>query len=138
MSLSELRSLLSNLPTSLKLPSASNTVYPFVGFKLDPELLERTGDEVGALNEQLKGAFGWKSRTTGNGIIPILERGKYICAVADVLEKYMGQNPANAILEKWVADISEGAKKVYREAGLEVSFSFRIVFVSHKVKSSQM
>jgi hypothetical protein len=118
--LSELRILLSNLPKTLGLPSRSKTIYPFVGFELDPELLDRTGDEVGALNEQLKGAFGWKSRTTGDGIIPILERGEHICAVVDVLEKYMDRNPANAVLEKWVADITEGAKKVYREAGSEV------------------
>jgi hypothetical protein len=51
--LSELRILLSNLPKTLGLPSSSKIIYPSVGFELDPELLDQTGDEVGALNEQL-------------------------------------------------------------------------------------
>ncbi|KAG2737955.1 hypothetical protein P692DRAFT_201858164 [Suillus brevipes Sb2] len=35
------------------------------------EFRDRTGSEIGALNEQFKQIFGWKTRTTGSGIIKL-------------------------------------------------------------------
>lgn len=52
--------------------------YPFGTFQIDRGLLERiehTEDEVGAINETFKRIFGWKTRTTGDGILEIKERG---------------------------------------------------------------
>jgi hypothetical protein len=114
--LQELRKLLARLPSSLPEPSAATTRYPFINFEPDLEFLERTESELGAVNESLKSIFGWKSRTTGDKTLPILERGKNICAVADVLEHYLKLYPGDAILLKWVADLSEAARKVGQAA----------------------
>ena len=77
--LARLRSLLNsrNLPVTLPLRNnATESIYcTFLHFTIDPDILEKTGDEVGAFSEQLKAIFGWKTRSTGDGIIPIKERG---------------------------------------------------------------
>lgn len=109
--LRELRKLLACLPSSLPEPGPEATRYPFIGFEPDLEFLERTESELGAVNESLKAAFGWKSRSSGDKIIPIFERGKHICAVADVLEHYLAAYPGDAVLMKWVADLSDAARK---------------------------
>lgn len=79
--LSELKMLLTHLPRDLPNPSAKATKYPFLSFQPDPGFLERTESEVGAINESYKTIFGWKTRTTGDGIIPIVERGKNISSM---------------------------------------------------------
>ena len=72
--LARLRSLLDpgNLPVALPLhDEATKSIYGmFLHFTLDPETLEKTGDEVGTFSEQMKAIFGWKTRSTGDGIIP--------------------------------------------------------------------
>jgi len=50
------------------------------------------------------------SRSTGDGIITITERGDPICAVVEVLKDSIGKEPGNAILEKWVDDLIAAAK----------------------------
>ena len=85
----------------------------FLSFALDPEILEKTGDEVATLGEQLESIFGWKVRTSGDGIIPILEWGKAICALQHLLKKYHEKYPENNVLKKWVIDITAGAEKVF-------------------------
>ncbi|KIK51564.1 hypothetical protein GYMLUDRAFT_251942 [Collybiopsis luxurians FD-317 M1] len=42
--------------------------YAFSMFRLDPALLQRTEDEVGAINPTMKHFFGWRKHTTGDGI----------------------------------------------------------------------
>jgi hypothetical protein len=113
--LRELRRLLARLPSSLPEPGPEATQYPFVGFQPDLEFLERTESELGAVNESLKAAFGWKSRSSGDKIIPIVERGKHICAVADVLERYLAAHPGDAVLMKWVADLSDAARNAIQK-----------------------
>ncbi|KAK0489221.1 hypothetical protein IW261DRAFT_1589351 [Armillaria novae-zelandiae] len=91
------------------------TRYPFATFCIDQAILECTEDEVGAINESFKAIFGWRTCTTGDSILDIEERGKHgIGAVADLLEGYLkkyrdkkGTRP-NAVLVKWVEDISAG------------------------------
>ncbi|KAE9404501.1 hypothetical protein BT96DRAFT_989317 [Gymnopus androsaceus JB14] len=85
--LSWLRLLSNSLPAALPTPQKEEIPkYPFKTFRPDPAFLQRTGSEVGAINETMKNIFGWKTRTTGDGIIPIEERGKYgIGAAADFL-----------------------------------------------------
>jgi hypothetical protein len=112
--LQELRMLLACLPSSLPEPTAGATKYPFISFRPNPDFLERTEDKLGVVNESLKSAFGWRSCTSGDGIIPIVESGKNICAVADVLKHYLTIHPGDAILLKWVADLSEAARKAGR------------------------
>jgi hypothetical protein len=124
--LSELKLLLAHLPAELPSPPAQATKYPFLDFQLDPVFLERTESEVGAINESFKAIFGWDARTTGDGIISILERGNNICAVADVLTKYLTLHPRDGILEKWLIDIIAGVKKVYNETQKEVGLVLTI------------
>ncbi len=49
-----------NLPVSLPLRNkATESIYgAFLHFTIDPNILEKTGDEVDAFSEQLKGIFG--------------------------------------------------------------------------------
>jgi hypothetical protein len=89
-------------------------------FSLDPELMERTGCEVSTLSEQLKRVFGWAARTTGDGIIPIVERGAAICALHDVFSAFFTKYPDNNVLKKWIIDVMVGAEKVYKTYNIEV------------------
>ena len=68
--LNHLSGLLINLPKGLPTGSKYNT---FKSFSLDPDLLDKTGDEVAAMGEQLKSVFGWSIQTTGDGILNISE-----------------------------------------------------------------
>jgi hypothetical protein len=71
--------LLANLPTQLPQNDGAESRYQvFLSFGLDPDILEKNGYEVAMLGEQLKGFFGWKTCTSGDGVIPILERGNAI------------------------------------------------------------
>ena len=53
-----------NLPSELPLRDAFNSKYStFLNFNLDPEILDKTRDEVATLGEQLEHIFGWQTRT---------------------------------------------------------------------------
>ncbi|KAK1215885.1 hypothetical protein PQX77_021490 [Marasmius sp. AFHP31] len=98
--------------------------FPFRTFRLDNREVEDLGT-VSAVNEAFKWIFGWKARTTGDCILSITERGPDICAAADVLEKYIKENPTSsggpdAVLLKRAEDIANGCIKAIKEAGLEV------------------
>jgi hypothetical protein len=120
-----LRTYLDALPKSLPSPQRGELPkFPFRTFRLDAEQEQECGT-IGAVNEGFKRIFGWKTRTTGDGILEITERGPNIGAVADVLEKYIKENPASdggpdAVLMKWVEDITNGCIKAIRDAGNEV------------------
>lgn len=80
--LNHLHGLLANLPEELPssedspgLVSQVSQYEKFKSFSLNPQLLERTGDEVATLGEQLESIFGWTARTSGDGVIVISERG---------------------------------------------------------------
>lgn len=119
--LDRLKLLLDNLPRQLLLKSAANSAFStFLYFELDPDLLEKTGCEVSALNETLKGVFGWKARTTGDGIIPIEERGPAACAMHKVLLEFWSRHPENNVLRKWIFDILKGVEKVYTQYNIPV------------------
>jgi len=107
----QLSHLLEHLPQAL--PSPEPSPYPFAPYSVDVDFLERYGDESSALNATLEHTFGFKSRTTGDGVVPIIERGAGICGVADVLEDHLVRDPRNMILDKWIKDITAGTKKVY-------------------------
>ena len=95
--------------------NAFNSKYStFLNFNLDPEILDKTRDEVATLGEQLEHIFGWQMHTTGDGIIPIVERGPAICALHHILKAYSEKYPENNILKKWVIDVAIGAEKVFR------------------------
>jgi hypothetical protein len=71
---------------------------PLISFVLDPDILEKTGDEIATLGEQLEQVFGWRSCTTGDGIIPIIERGDALCALHPLLETFYIKYPGNNVL----------------------------------------
>jgi len=120
--LDTLKVYLDNLPTQLPLVDGSISRYAsFLSFSLDPDILDHTGCEVATLGEQLEGIFGWKARTSGDGVLPILERGAAICAVHPLLQLYYSRFPKNNVLKKWVIDIAEGAEKVFSMYGVAVS-----------------
>ena len=102
--LARLHSLLDpgNLPVALPLhDEATKSIYgTFLHFTLDPDTLEKTGDEVGAFSEQMKAIFGWKTHSTGDGIIPIEERGRALSAAIDVLSQFHEKHPNNAVVQK--------------------------------------
>src|SRR5882762_1777893 len=86
-SLSRLDYLLSNLPEQLPCADGPDSRYgAFLSFELDSDILEKTGDEVATLREQLEHILGCKARTFQDGIIPILERGKAIGALQPLLK----------------------------------------------------
>ena len=99
-----LRSLLDprNLPVSLPLrDKATESIYgAFLHFTIDPDIVEKTGDEVGAFSEQMKAIFGWKTCSTGDGIIPIKEHGQALSAAVDVLSQFHKDHLNNAVVQK--------------------------------------
>jgi len=119
--LAQLNILLSNLPEQLPSADGPSSRYgAFLSFGLDADILDRTGDEVATLGEQLEHIFGWKTRTSGDGIIPILERGNAIRALHPLFEEYYQKYPNNNVLKKWVIDVIAGAEKVFATYGVTV------------------
>ena len=114
-----------NLPVSLPLHNkALGSIYgAFLHFTINPDILEKTGDEVGAFSEQFKAIFGWKTRSTGDGIIPIKEHGRALSATVDVLSQFHKKHPNNAVIQKWGFDIGKGVEKVYQFHGHKVCLS---------------
>ncbi|KAF8426149.1 hypothetical protein L210DRAFT_935198 [Boletus edulis BED1] len=117
--LSYLRLLLRDLPPALPVRDSTVSKYSsFVSFEVEEELLGRTDAEIGALNEQLKAVFGWKSRTTGDQILSIEERGAPVLAIVDILERFHLKYPKDNVLKKWGIDIAAGAHKIYNQYGM--------------------
>jgi len=66
--------------------------------------------------------FGFQTRSQGDGIIPLLEWGPTICAIVKVLWRFLNQFTGDAILEKWVNDLSAAGRKAsVSETQLKVS-----------------
>ncbi|KAI0309433.1 hypothetical protein OF83DRAFT_1179629 [Amylostereum chailletii] len=119
--LEELRTLLDNLPSQLPLQDGIQSKYGrFLNFDLDPDLMEKIEDEVGVVSEQFKAVFGWQTRTAGDGVIKLVERGRALSTVVDVLSLYLDRNPGNAVLTKWAEDIAEGARKAYQDHAVPI------------------
>ena len=119
--LSRLEFLFGNLPAQLPTGDGPDSRYGnFLTFSLDSEILEKTGDEVATLGEQLEYIFGWKARTSGDGIIPILKCGKAICALHPILKHYHEKYPQNNVLKKWVIDVATGVEKAFEKYGVNV------------------
>ena len=120
--LDALRELLTNLPLALPYrseESTESTDYPFLSFEIRDAVLQRTnGDVVHALSEELRSIFVEDGL---HGELLISERGPCICAVIDVLRKYLSEHPNHPILHKWVRDIADAARKVYNLYSVVVS-----------------
>src|SRR6267154_3020719 len=98
--LNNLYKLLTNLPHALPCPSERDSDYPFLSFELDNAVLQCTnGDVVHAVSKLLWAIF------VADGELLISERGPSICAVVDVLGKYLSEYPNSSALRRWVSDI---------------------------------
>jgi len=75
---------------------------------------------VATLGGQLEGIFGWKTQTSGDGIIPIVEWGRAIHLLHPLLKKYHETYPDNNVLKKWVIDVTAGAEKAFTIYGVAV------------------
>jgi hypothetical protein len=129
--LDKLRLLLENLPDQLPSKALSgpdaSRYASFVGFQPDEELLEMTGSRAGALNMHLEHVFGHAARSTGDGVISILERGPPVCAIHNILKEYCAEFPDDNMLKKWVVDVAKGAEKVYNTHQITVSRIFEFI-----------
>jgi len=128
--LNKLQLLLENLPNQLPSkpidgPDPSHYVL-FINFQPDDELVDVTGSKGGALNMHLERVFGHAARSTGDGILPILERGPMICAVHNILSNYCNKFQNDIVLKKWAIDTTKGAEKVYNIHNVPVSCVFLI------------
>ena len=118
-----LNTLLRNLPDNPNLPSPlpQRSQYPFRNFVIPQDYIEKTESELGGLNEAFKSIFGWQTRTTGDGIIEIKERGPGIEGIVVVFQRYLEKYPGDQVLEKWLDDIIQGAEQVYKRTKTKVS-----------------
>ncbi|KAJ7671145.1 hypothetical protein B0H17DRAFT_1141586 [Mycena rosella] len=118
-----LNPLLAHLPAAL--PRKEGNDSAFIEFSaspfcLDKGYLARTESEVATISEMLKRVFGWKTRTTGDGIVEITEAGAGICSLYPVFREFCRKYPGNNVIRKWVLDIIAGVEKVYKKWDAEV------------------
>lgn len=114
--LDRLRLLLENLPIQLPRKTSGNSLFESflpLNFSLNQDLLEKTGSETSALSKHLKRIFGWQARTSGDGVVSILERGDAVLAMHQVLSTFSKKYPDDGVLQKWINDIIMGAEKTY-------------------------
>lgn len=112
--LERLKLLLDNLPWQLPVKTATESAFAtFWFFRIHPDLLELTGCEVSALSGQLKRIFGWSTRTTGDRIVSITERGDVVRAMHKVFRDFWERQPENNVLRKWIFDVLIGVEKAY-------------------------
>ncbi len=137
--LDKLGLLLRDIPKELPDGGTTSTHYgTFINFHLDEELLDKTGDEVSTLGEQLECIFGWKARTSGDGTLPILEHGKSIQALHSIFSTFYQKFPENNVLKKWVIDVCIGLEKVYEQYHKEISATTIYIMTSlMRVQDSQ-
>ena len=89
--------------------------YPFLSYAPDPEWVETTGSEAGALNHDLEIIFPpsdcLPTQDTTH-LILFQESGPTLEAMADILEKF--SKPDN-VLPKWIADLKASAEYALRD-----------------------
>lgn len=126
--LNYLHHLLHNLPSSIPL---DDNHYHFDSFEcVDPEWVELTGTDAGALNHLLEVTFGRRDQ----GFIKFKEHGPGLEGVVHALRKYItGTEGENGLLLKWIDDLISAAKEAYQQAGMDapsiaqVSCPFRVL-----------
>jgi hypothetical protein len=104
--LESLKKLLQNLPATV--PDTKQH-YFFDTFTPDPESVDDRGTE-GAVNHALEVAF---SPTMGRAEpIVFKERGLGLVSVVETLRTYLKQFPESVVLQKWVSDLTDAAKRM--------------------------
>ena len=61
--------------------------------------------------------FGFKARTTGDGVVEIKERGAGGAALVGILQSFFESDPSSNVLRKWIIDVAKGAEKVLLNRG---------------------
>ena len=121
--LNRLRLLLSQLPNVLPHPDEESSQFGsrFLSFQVNAEAVTDYCTEGCVINRELEIAFGAKTRAD-HGYAPILERGKYVCAIADVLDRWasVSKKEDEGMLEKLIDDVTLGAEKAYALATISV------------------
>lgn len=102
--LTRLETLLKTLPSSLPLLELEKSSYQW---QLDEEFLQDEG-VVPATNQMLERVVGM--RASG---IKIRERGMGIQGVVKVFEGVLQHAPRDAIMEKWIEDMTEAARQAH-------------------------
>ncbi|KDQ55404.1 hypothetical protein JAAARDRAFT_37426, partial [Jaapia argillacea MUCL 33604] len=102
IALANLCGLLSGLPSTL-----SENAYNFENYAVNKEEEEDKG-HVGALNHDFEHVFCPQGRV--HGPIELKGRGKGLVAVVDVLSAALADFPQDAVLQKWVSDLTAGAE----------------------------
>ncbi len=100
--LSQLRRCLEELPRGLP-----DNMYNFQHFEPSEEDVDKYGRQ-GALNHALEVTFCPGGRQQGP--FSLAGRGPGLLAVVDVLSKYTAEFPQDAMLQKWVLDLTEAAQ----------------------------
>ncbi|KAF7761741.1 hypothetical protein Agabi119p4_9733 [Agaricus bisporus var. burnettii] len=113
--LDTLASLISQLPSEVPLTSEADTCFKefLPPFRLDPDYFAKTEDEIATLGEQLERVFGFNTRSSGDGVLTIEERGPGLSAMHDVLVEYYHKYPSNMVHKKWIIDIANAVEQVY-------------------------
>ncbi|KAG1744170.1 uncharacterized protein EDB91DRAFT_1050960, partial [Suillus paluster] len=110
----DLRHCLKALPTDI--PILKTSKYNFSNFEPDADWTAEIG-EVGAVNREPQVRFG--NRADG---LKLVERGPETEAVVDVFKKWIQKYPSDIVLQKWVTDTLEGARRgLIRAAGKAVN-----------------
>jgi len=107
--------LILHLPTKLPHKTESDTIFKefLPPFELDPDYFDKTEDEIATIGEQLERVFGFKARSSGDGVLDIRERGPGLSAVHGVLDEYYHKYPNNMVHKKWIVDITNAVECVY-------------------------
>ncbi|KAG8937698.1 hypothetical protein FRC00_002164 [Tulasnella sp. 408] len=96
-----LKAQLERLPASLPNPPTQQSLYQW---QLDQDFLSDEGI-VAAMNQMLERVMGMRA----NGIT-IHEHGQGISSVVEVLSAALQEEPDNAIIDKWIDDITEAGR----------------------------
>lgn len=117
--------LISQLPTRLPHKTESDTIFKefLPPFELDPDYLAKTEDEIATIGEQLERVFGFKRRSSGDGVLDIKERGPGLSAVHGVLVEYFHKYPNNMVHKKWIVDITNAVEHVYLHYNVPVCWN---------------
>lgn len=96
------------------LPDALPDVHKH--FEVTEDDIELTGDRVSALNRRLEVTFAKGGRRAETGGLVLHGKGEGLLQAVLLLEDYSLEFPDNAILQKWVEDLTSAAM----DAGAEV------------------
>src|SRR5260370_42549563 len=114
--ITQLQGLLKKLSTVVPPGKDSGTPsYPFLSYAPDPEWVETTGSETGALNHDLEIIFPPSNRLPTQDtthLILFWESGPTLEAVADILETF---SKLENVLPKSIADLKASAENALRD-----------------------